>query len=78
MQHTRILQFNCGLANYNATRPIFDAVSPATHQILAIQEPGYGKRTKTTYCPRGYILAYDNNPWTKVCFMISRELPLSS
>lgn len=78
MQHTRILQFNCGLANYKATRPIFDAVSHASHQILAIQEPGYNKHTSTTYCPKGYVLAYDNNPWTKVCFMISRELPISS
>jgi len=78
MQKTRILQYNCGKANYKATRPIFDAVSHASHQILAVQEPGYNKHTNTTYCPKGYVLAYDNNPWTKVCFMISRELPIAS
>ena len=77
MQNTRILQFNCGLANYRATRPIFDAVSHASHQILAIQEPGHNKLTKTTYCQKGYVLAYDNNPWTKVCFMVSSRIPLS-
>jgi len=69
-----IIQYNCGLANHGATRPLFDAVSPETHYILAIQEPAYRKLTRSTYCPAGYTLAYEANPTTKVCFMISKHI----
>ena len=71
-----IIQYNCGNANYQAARPIFDAASPASHTVLAIQEPCFSERTRTTYCPRGYDLAYDPNPTTRVCFMISKEVQL--
>jgi len=45
MLDTRILQFSCGLANYKATKPIFDAVDPNTHQVLAIQEQAFNRVT---------------------------------
>ena len=44
--------------------------------VLAIQEPCFSKVTRTTYCPRGYTLAYIPNPTTKVCFMVSKEVHL--
>src|SRR5437764_5047110 len=69
-----IVQFNCGKSNHGAMRPIFDAMSPDTHCILAIQEPGFSKRTGTTYCPRGYKLVYDPNQESKVCFMIGDRI----
>jgi len=71
-----IIQYNCGHANYGASRPIFDAASPASHMVLAIQEPCFSKVTRTTYCPKGYTLAYIPNPATKVCFMVSKEIYL--
>ena len=51
MLNTRILQFNCGLANYKATKPILDAADPNTHQVMAIQEQAFNRYTGSTYCP---------------------------
>jgi hypothetical protein len=73
-----IMQYNCGQANYRATRPLLDAVSPATHAVLAIQEPAYSKRTCTTYCPAGYNLAYEACPETRVRFMVSKQIHVSN
>src|SRR5437764_5979671 len=72
-----IIQFNCGRSNHKITRPFLDAAAPETQIVLAIQEPAYNNRTKTTYCPRGYALAFDADPMTKVCFMVSRSLHAS-
>src|SRR6266480_7422451 len=69
-----IIQFNCGQANYNTSRPIFNALEPAKRQLLVIQEPALNKHTGTTYCPRGFKLIYEANPATRVCFMVSEEL----
>jgi len=74
LKQLTIFQFNCGAANYGVSRPIFDAVTPEAHNILAIQEPAYNNRTMTTYCPRGYKLAYDPNPTTKVCFLVGDRI----
>ncbi len=75
MLGTRILQFNCGLANYKTTRPILDAADPNTHQVLAIQEQAYNRYTATTHCPWGYSLASNSDPAAKVCFMVSKKIP---
>ncbi len=75
MLDTRILQFNCGLTNYRATRPVLDAANPSTHQVLAIQEQAFNRATESTYCPRGFILGSDNDPASKVCFMVSKKIP---
>ena len=45
------------------------------HCILAIQELAVkiGEQrlpTENDYCPKGYVLAYDPSPTTKVCFVI--------
>ena len=69
-----IIQFNCGQANYNTSRPIFDALEPAKRLVLAIQEPAFNKHTGSTYCPRGFKLVYEANPVTRVCFMVSEML----
>src|SRR5215472_3817532 len=69
-----IIQFNCGQANYSASRLIFDALEPALKTLIAIQEPAFNKLTNTTYCPRGYRLIYEANPATRVCFMVSEAL----
>ena len=74
MLDTRILQFNCGLANYKTTRPILDAADPNTHQVLAIQEQAFNRHTGSTYCPRGYSLAGDREAAFKVCFMVSKRI----
>src|SRR5437763_10059552 len=71
MNKFTILQYNCGNANYRTARPWFEAVLPADHQVLASQEPGYNRVTKSTFCPRGYTLLYEALPTTKVCFMVS-------
>ncbi len=69
-----IIQFNCGQANYNTLRPIFNALEPEKRLLLTIQEPALNKHTGTTYCPRGFKLIYEVNPATRVCFMVSEEL----
>ncbi len=75
-KNLRILQYNCGQANYGATRPVLDGAAPAQHTVLAIQEPAYNRLTKTTYCPKGYTLAAHNSPSTRVCFMVSKLMPI--
>jgi Reverse transcriptase (RNA-dependent DNA polymerase)/Endonuclease-reverse transcriptase len=77
MQYINILQFNCGNSNNKSARPIFDSVSPARHVLLAIQEPAFSSHTRTTYCPGAYTLACENDPTTKVCFMVDRNLDLA-
>lgn len=74
MLNTWILQFNCELANYKATKPIFDAVDPNIHQVLAIQKQVFNRVTEFTYCFWGYSLTSDNNSAFKVCFMISKKV----
>jgi len=74
MLDTRILQFNCGLANYKATKPILDAADSNTHHVLAIQEQAFNRYTNSTYCPRGYSLASDGDPASKICFMVSKKI----
>src|SRR6185369_4483539 len=76
MSDIGILQFNCGKSNYKSTRPILDAVTPAKHLLLAIQEPGFNNYNRSTYCPKPYTLACADDPTTKVCFMIDRNLDL--
>jgi Endonuclease-reverse transcriptase len=77
MNRCTIIQYNCGNANQGACRPFFDSVTPADHQVLAVQEPAYNKYTKSIYCPRGFTLTYDALPTTKVCFMISKNIDLA-
>jgi len=77
MRDIRILQFNCGLANYGATRPILDAASPTKHQVLVIQELGFSRQKGIMYYINRYVLAYKADPIIKVCFMISREIKSS-
>ena len=73
-RNVSIIQFNCGQANYNTSRPIFDALEPEKRLLLAIQEPAFNKHTGITYYPRGFKLIYEVNPATRVCFMVSEEL----
>src|SRR5215475_1049103 len=72
---TSIVQYNCGNSNGSATRALFDSFEEPI--VLAIQEPGYNKHTKSTYCPKPYQLAYESLPETKVCFMIRRDICVS-
>src|SRR5437016_4273900 len=74
MNRLTILQYNCGNANHCTARPVFDSAPSTSFQVLAIQEPGYNKFTKSTYCSRGYSLFYEALPTTKVCFMVSNSL----
>jgi len=69
-----IIQFNCGQANYNTSRLIFDTLEPAKRLLLIIQEPALNKLTGSTYCLRGFKLIYEVNPATRVCFIVSEEL----
>jgi hypothetical protein len=73
-----ILQYNCGHANGGKLKPFFLSAEPSSHRVLAIQEPGWNKHTKSTFCPRGYTLAYEAAEETKVCFMVSKELGIDS
>jgi exonuclease III len=77
MNKLTILQYNCGNANHQKARPFFDAASQAKHQVLAVQEPGYLKHNKSTYCPRGFTLLYDALPTTRACFMVSKSLDMA-
>jgi hypothetical protein len=75
MNKLQIVQYNCGHTNAQASRALFDSFQHP--MVLAIQEPGYNRYTKSTYCPKPYQLAYDARPETRVCFMIRRDAPVS-
>ena len=55
---------------------ILNVVMPVKHLLLAIQEPGFNNYNRSTYCPKPYTLACADDPTTKVCFMIDRNLDL--
>ena len=42
--------------------------------VIAIQEPGYNRWTRSTYCLKPYELAYEALLETRVCFMINRQV----
>lgn len=71
MNRCEIVQFNCGNSNAHATRALFDSFTQPL--VVAVQEPGWNKFSKSTYCPKPYQLAYEATPETKVCFMIRRD-----
>lgn len=71
MNRLEVVQYNCGNSNGQATRALFDSFTQPL--ILVIQEPGWNRYTKSTYCPKLYQLAYEATPETKVCFMIRRD-----
>lgn len=72
MVELTVLQYNCGNSNHRGSRHWFDAASQAEHQVLAIQEPYFNKRTRSTYCPPGFTLLYEPYEATRVCFMVSK------
>src|SRR5438045_6953688 len=72
-----ILQYNGRNANHRSARPFFDRLDPEKHHIVAVQEPYYTARTKSTYCPPGYYLAYRPDATTRVCFMVSKAVTAS-
>jgi len=74
MLDAQILQFNCGLTNYKATKLILDAADLNTHQVMAIQKQTFNRHTDFTYCLWGYCLADSSDAVFKVCFMISRKI----
>src|SRR6266568_2044438 len=78
VRHLTIIQYNCGNANYRLIRPLLDSLDPEKHHILAIQEPYSNAYTQSTYCPRGFQLLYEPKAATRVCFMISKAISLSS
>lgn len=73
-----IIQYNCGNANHRSARPLFDAATTTEYPLLAIQEPYFNERSRTTYCPRAYTPIHDGTLQAKVCFMISRTMPLDT
>jgi hypothetical protein len=70
-----IIQYNCGHSNYKATKGFFDSINPSRITVLAIQEPYINETTKKTYCPKGFELAIEPSVFSKVCFMISKNIP---
>jgi len=74
MLDAQILQFNCELTNYKATKPILDAADLNTHQVMAIQEQTFNRHTDSIYCPQEYCLAGSSDAVFKVCFMVSRKI----
>jgi hypothetical protein len=78
VRHLSIIQYNCGNTNHRLARPLLDSLDPEKHHVLAIQEPYYNAYTQSTYCPRGFQLLYEPKAATRVCFMISKAISLSS
>jgi hypothetical protein len=71
-----ILQFNCGNANQKSNRAILDALDPEVTQVVALQEPGFNRFTRSTYYPKGFHLLYQPEEATRVCFLVSKRLSL--
>ena len=49
------------------------------YEILAIQEPWQNQHINATYCPSscGYWPAYPKHFKSRVCFLVSKQIPLS-
>jgi hypothetical protein len=73
MRELQIIQYNCGGANGSKARPVFDALDPERHSILAVQEPMIGN-DRSTYCPMGYRLAISRGGNPRTCFMVSKAI----
>ena len=55
MIETGILQFNCGNANNEKAKAVFDSIDPTRFPILAIQEPMITeRRPNVTYIPKNF------------------------
>ena len=67
-----VVQYNYGHTNGKASRALFDSFTAPT--VIAIQEPLYNERTKSTYYLKLYQLVYDALLETRVYFMIKREV----
>ena len=67
-----VLQYNYSNSNHRGSRHWFDAASQAEHQLLAIQEPYFDKRTRSTYCPSGFTLLYELYEATRTYFIVSK------
>jgi hypothetical protein len=78
MKGLTIVQYNCGHSNYRTTRPLFDSLDPEEHQIIALQEPAYNKKTHKTYQSKGYYLLYEPDPAARVCFLISQHINIQA
>jgi hypothetical protein len=72
MNSTYIIQYNCGHTNAQSSRPFFDSLTQL--MVIAIQEPGYNRWTRSTYYLKLYELTYEALLKTRVCFMINRQV----
>src|SRR5438045_4687991 len=73
-----IIQFNCGGANHCLARPFSDSLAPETHHIIAVQEPYFNTKSKSTYTPPGYHLFLHPDMSSWVCFMVSKSININA
>ena len=73
-----ILQYNTNKSRDRTQIPFLDNLNPRQHHIVAIQEPAMSPNTRTTCKSRGYHLLVMPNPLARVCFYVSKALPVQA
>jgi len=78
MIETGILQFNCGNANNEKAKAVFDSIDPTRFPILAIQEPMITeRRPNVTYIPKNFRPSRPVYYGMRVVFLIHDKIPLT-
>lgn len=76
MLETGILQYNCGNANNETAKEVFDSIDPERFPILAIQEPMITERN-ITHIPKNYRPSRPVRYGMRVLFLIHDKIPLT-
>lgn len=73
-QTLTIVQYNTNHSRNKVTLPFLSTVRPDTHHVLAIQEPWKTPGYNSTCGHPGYHTHFPDNPLSRVCFYISKNL----
>ena len=78
MIETGILQFNCGNANNEKAKAVFDSIDPTRFPILMIQELMITeRRPNVTYIPKNFHPSQPVYYGMRVIFLIHDKIPLT-
>ena len=80
MRELTILQYNTQKSKKKVMAPLLAEAAMQGYSILALQEPWQNKHMNATHCPQnsGFWPAYPPQFHSRACFLVNKNLPLSS
>ena len=80
MRELTILQYNMQKSKKKVMAPLLAEAATQGYSILALQEPWQNKHMNATYCLQnsGFWPAYPPQFHSRACFLVNKNLPLSS